>query len=87
MVRLSDRERCSLTILLSVRCLPPRKSKHLKRPHSGCYSLAGAIQSAAATPAEIVAEVRDTRRSERQGRLIDNDEEAAMERKKREGYF
>jgi sulfate adenylyltransferase subunit 2 len=52
-----------------------------------CYSLAGAIQSAAATPAETVAELRDTRRSERQGRLIDNDEEAAMERKKREGHF
>ena len=53
----------------------------------GCYFLTGAIQSAAATPAEIVAELRDTRRPERQGRLIDNDEEAAMERKKREGYF
>src|SRR5579862_520359 len=45
------------------------------------------IESNAATPAEIVAELRETRRSERQGRLIDNDEEAAMERKKREGYF
>ena len=37
--------------------------------------------------AEVVAELRDTRRFERQGRLIDNDEEAAMERKKSEGYF
>jgi sulfate adenylyltransferase subunit 2 len=53
----------------------------------GCYPLTGAIESAAATPAEIVAELRDSRRSERQGRLIDGDEEAAMERKKREGYF
>ena len=53
----------------------------------GCYPLTGAIESTAATPAEIVAELRDTRRSERQGRLIDSDEEAAMERKKREGYF
>jgi sulfate adenylyltransferase subunit 2 len=53
----------------------------------GCYPLTGAIESAAATPAEIVAELRDTNRSERQGRLIDSDEEAAMERKKREGYF
>ena len=43
--------------------------------------------SAATTPAEILAELRDTRRSERQGRLIDSDEDAAMERKKREGYF
>jgi sulfate adenylyltransferase subunit 2 len=53
----------------------------------GCYPLTGAIESAAATPAEIVAELRDTNLSERQGRLIDSDEEAAMERKKREGYF
>ena len=53
----------------------------------GCYPLTGAIESAAATAAEICAELRDTRRSERQGRLIDSDEEAAMERKKREGYF
>ena len=53
----------------------------------GCYPLTGAIESAAATPVDIVAELRDTRHSERQGRLIDGDEEAAMERKKREGYF
>jgi sulfate adenylyltransferase subunit 2 len=53
----------------------------------GCYPLTGAIESAAATPAEIITELRDSRRSERQGRLIDSDEEAAMERKKREGYF
>ena len=53
----------------------------------GCYPLTGAIESAAANPLEIIAELRTSRRSERQGRLIDNDEEAAMERKKREGYF
>jgi sulfate adenylyltransferase subunit 2 len=53
----------------------------------GCYPLTGAIESAAVSPADIVAELRDSRRSERQGRLIDSDEEAAMERKKREGYF
>jgi len=53
----------------------------------GCYPLNGAIESTAATPAQIVAELRDARYSERQGRLIDSDEEAAMERKKREGYF
>ncbi len=53
----------------------------------GCYPLTGAIESTATTPAEILAELRDTRRSERQGRLIDGDEDAAMERKKREGYF
>jgi sulfate adenylyltransferase subunit 2 len=53
----------------------------------GCYPLTGAIDSSARTLAEVIAELRDTKRSERQGRLIDNDEEAAMERKKREGYF
>jgi sulfate adenylyltransferase subunit 2 len=53
----------------------------------GCYPLTGAIESMAATPADIVAELRAARRSEREGRLIDSDEEAAMERKKREGYF
>jgi sulfate adenylyltransferase subunit 2 len=53
----------------------------------GCYPLTGAIESTATTPAEIVAELRAARRSERQGRLIDGDEDAAMERKKREGYF
>jgi sulfate adenylyltransferase subunit 2 len=53
----------------------------------GCYPLTGAIESAAATPAEILAELRDARRAERQGRLIDSDEDAAAERKKREGHF
>ena len=50
-------------------------------------SATGAIKSAAATPAEIVAELRAARQSERPGRLIDSDEEAVMEHKKREGYF
>ena len=53
----------------------------------GCYPLTGAIELAASTTAEIIVELRDARRSERQGRLIDGDEDAAMERKKREGYF
>jgi sulfate adenylyltransferase subunit 2 len=53
----------------------------------GCYPLTGAIESAAMTPVDIIAELRASRRSERQGRLIDGDEDAAMERKKREGYF
>jgi sulfate adenylyltransferase subunit 2 len=53
----------------------------------GCYPLTGAIESDAATVADIVAELRRAGRSERQGRLIDNDSEASMERKKREGYF
>jgi len=53
----------------------------------GCYPLTGAIESTAATLPEIIAEMRAARTSERQGRLIDSDEEASMERKKREGYF
>ena len=53
----------------------------------GCYPLTGAIESDAATLPAIIAEMRGARTSERQGRLIDADEEASMERKKREGYF
>src|SRR5881392_1744315 len=53
----------------------------------GCYPLTGAIDSEAATVDEIVAELRQASRSERQGRLIDSDSDASMERKKREGYF
>ena len=53
----------------------------------GCYPLTGAVESSAVTPSDVAAELRNTRHSERQGRLIDGDEEAAMERKKREGYF
>jgi sulfate adenylyltransferase subunit 2 len=53
----------------------------------GCYPLTGAIESAAATLDDIVAELESARLSERQGRLIDSDEAASMERKKREGYF
>ena len=53
----------------------------------GCYPLTGAIESDATSTAEIVAELQAARQSERQGRLIDADEEASMERKKRDGYF
>ena len=53
----------------------------------GCYPLTGAIESDATTLAAIVAEMETARVSERQGRLIDTDEAASMEKKKREGYF
>jgi sulfate adenylyltransferase subunit 2 len=53
----------------------------------GCYPLTGAIQSSAETLDEVIAEMRATSQSERQGRLIDHDESASMEKKKREGYF
>ena len=53
----------------------------------GCYPLSGAIDSEAETLEAVIAEMRASRVSERQGRLIDSDEPAAMERKKRDGYF
>jgi sulfate adenylyltransferase subunit 2 len=53
----------------------------------GCYPLSGAIESGASTIAEIIAETAAAAASERQGRLIDKDQPASMEKKKREGYF
>ena len=53
----------------------------------GCYPLSGAVPSTATNLDAIIAEMRDSRASERQGRLIDHDEAGAMEKKKREGYF
>jgi len=53
----------------------------------GCYPLSGAVESAAATLDAIIAEMRASRSSERQGRLIDTDQAGSMEKKKQEGYF
>ena len=53
----------------------------------GCYPLTAAIESDADTLEAIIAETMGTDRSEREGRLIDHDGEASMERRKREGYF
>jgi sulfate adenylyltransferase subunit 2 len=53
----------------------------------GCYPLSGAIDSDAGSVVEIIDEMLRSRHSERQGRVIDHDEEASMETKKREGYF
>lgn len=53
----------------------------------GCYPLTGATMSTAATLPEIVREMMASRTSERQGRMIDRDNPASMERKKAEGYF
>jgi sulfate adenylyltransferase subunit 2 len=53
----------------------------------GCYPLTGAIESPAATLADIIREMFLTRTSERQGRVIDHDQSASMEKKKQEGYF
>lgn len=53
----------------------------------GCYPLTGAIQSNASTLEEIIEEVFENSVGERCGRVIDSDENASMEQKKKEGYF
>ncbi len=53
----------------------------------GCYPLSGAVESEAADIPGVIQEMLTTTFSERQGRLIDFDEDGSMERKKREGYF
>ena len=53
----------------------------------GCYPLTGAVESTAATLEDIIQEMLLTRTSERQGRVIDADQSASMEKKKQEGYF
>lgn len=53
----------------------------------GCYPLTGAVRSEASTLAEVVQEMLLTTTSERQGRAIDHDQAASMEKKKQEGYF
>ena len=70
--------------------LRPGEKPQMKRVRFrtlGCYPLTGAIESDADTLDEIIAEMRAATTSERQGRLIDSDESASMEKKKREGYF
>jgi sulfate adenylyltransferase subunit 2 len=53
----------------------------------GCYPLTGAVESAADTLPAIIQEMLLTKTSERQGRVIDHDAAASMEKKKQEGYF
>ena len=53
----------------------------------GCYPLTGAIESTAETLLDVLAEMTASRVSERQGRVIDRDQSASMEKKKQEGYF
>ena len=53
----------------------------------GCYPLTGAVESKAATLEEVIQEMLLTKTSERQGRVIDHDAAASMEKKKQEGYF
>ena len=53
----------------------------------GCYPLTGAVESEAMTLTEVIQEMLLTTTSERQGRAIDHDQTASMEKKKQEGYF
>ena len=70
--------------------LAPGETPAMKRVRFrtlGCYPLTGAIESAAQTLDDIIEEMRTSRSSERQGRVIDRDGGASMEKKKQEGYF
>jgi len=61
--------------------------RHVRFRTLGCYPLTGAVESRADTLPAIIQEMLLTRTSERQGRVIDHDAAASMERKKQEGYF
>ncbi|MGD9801393.1 MAG: phosphoadenosine phosphosulfate reductase family protein, partial [Parvularculaceae bacterium] len=53
----------------------------------GCYPLTGAVRSTATTLPQVIQEMLISTSSERQGRVIDHDQSASMEKKKQEGYF
>lgn len=61
--------------------------KHVRFRTLGCYPLTGAVESSAKTLPDIIQEMLLTNTSERQGRVIDHDAAASMEKKKQEGYF
>ena len=65
--------------------VPQRRSVRFRT--LGCYPLTGAVESEAASVADIIAEMKASTTSERQGRVIDHDQTASMEKKKAEGYF
>jgi sulfate adenylyltransferase subunit 2 len=64
---------------------PQRRSVRFRT--LGCYPLTGAVESTAATLEGVMAEMLACQVSERQGRIIDRDQSASMEKKKQEGYF
>ena len=72
---------------LSLRPGEIARSEEIRFRTLGCYPLTGAIRSSAKTVPAIISELINSRNSERQGRLIDQDAPASMEQKKREGYF
>jgi sulfate adenylyltransferase subunit 2 len=85
-------ERDGALILVDDRRLPLREGetpalKRVRFRTLGCYPLTGAIESEADTLEKIIAEMLVATSSERQGRVIDHDPTASMEKKKQEGYF
>jgi sulfate adenylyltransferase subunit 2 len=78
-----------LLLQTGVRLLPGERPRTIKcRMRSlGCVPCTGAIQSDADTVPKIIEEMLAFRKSERENRVIDHDEEGSMEIKKREGYF
>jgi sulfate adenylyltransferase subunit 2 len=73
----------------NVRLLPGERPvmRRCRLRSLGCTPCTGAVESDADTPGRIVAELRQFRRSERENRVIDHDQDGSMELKKREGYF
>jgi sulfate adenylyltransferase subunit 2 len=71
------------------RLLPGERTERLLVRYRtlGCYPCTGAVASSARTVGEIIAELEQTRFSERVTRVIDHDQDGSMEQKKREGYF
>lgn len=85
-------ERGGMLIMIDDDRIPihPNEKIHLKKIRFrtlGCYPLTGAILSEADDLGSIILELLSARTSERQGRTIDADESASMEKKKKEGYF
>ncbi|NTX44709.1 sulfate adenylyltransferase subunit CysD [Burkholderia cepacia] len=85
-------ERDGALIMVDDERLPLRKGevpqmRKVRFRTLGCYPLTGAIDSDASSLDDILREMRETRTSERQGRLIDSDSAGSMEKKKQEGYF
>jgi len=85
-------ERDGVTIMVDDDRMPLKpgekpEQKYVRFRTLGCYPLTGAIESRAATLPAIIQEMLLTTTSERQGRVIDHDSAASMEKKKQEGYF
>ena len=85
-------ERDGLLLMVDDERFPLRRGevpvqKSIRFRTLGCYPLTGAVQSTAHTLPDVIKEMLLTKTSERQGRAIDHDQAASMEKKKQEGYF